>query len=426
MKVRVLSVPSLLCAALAAQQPIAVEGALKTIAAGDRSAPVSPPSETVTLTKTAPGGVTAPADCAEPLFGQQTLGGKRVTFVVGKSKAGAEQIDELFADLDGDGKLTAAEKVALNVAPLPARGNGPSPGVRSEPAELTFKLGGGAMLARATFFRMSDNASLNLVFPTYLEAKVKIGDAERVIAVIDKNLDGRFDSADDLWAIAGKAPVSAYGMNALGERSFEDNQLIGIKLEKNNVVEVTVTPAKGPDPKDMAAHRERVEHIWFERFDKERSDFIKAQEVDTKRPRAKDPIHWNYVSFDEAIAMGKKANKPVFIDVMAFWCVWCYRMDYYTYPDQEVAEVLNTKYVPCKIIQEQAAPGEYDKMMKEKLNAKGIPAMGVFDADGNLVHQIGGWKKPEGDKGFLAELTKGLEAKAGDAAAKKEKDGGKK
>ena len=38
---------------------------------------------------------------------------------------------------------------------------------------------------------------------------------------------------------------------------------------------------------------------------------------------------------------------------MAFWCVWCYRMDYYTYVDQEVADMLSTQFVPCKIVQEQ-------------------------------------------------------------------------
>src|SRR5262249_34091357 len=163
----------------------------------------------------------------------------------------------------------------------------------------------------------------------------------------------------------------------------EDGKLIGVEIAAGNKAKVTLTPAGGPDPKDAAAHRARVEHIWKERFDKEREQFVKARGMDTKRPLAKDPVHWNFVaSFDDAIALGKKANKPVFLDVMAFWCVWCYRMDYYTYPDAEVAGLLNSAFVPCKMIQEQAGTGEYDKMMKEKLKARGIPAMGVFDGEG--------------------------------------------
>ena len=99
--------------------------------------------------------------------------------------------------------------------------------------------------------------------------------------------------------------------------------------------------------------------------------------------------------------MGQKEQKPVFIDVMAFWCVWCYRMDWSTYPDAEVARMLNEEFIPVKIIQEQDLVGDYDLVMKEKLEARGIPAMGVFDAKGDAVHKIGGWKKPED---FLKEL----------------------
>jgi thiol:disulfide interchange protein len=134
------------------------------------------------------------------------------------------------------------------------------------------------------------------------------------------------------------------------------------------------------------------------------------------------------VSFDDAIALGKKANKPVFIDVMAFWCVWCYRMDYYTYVDQEVAFVLSTQYVPCKIVQELDLAGDYDRMMKEKLEAKGIPAMGIFDGEGKLLLKMSGWKAPEDSpsasddeqkKGFLTKLNEGIEAFERAASPKK-------
>ena len=113
------------------------------------------------------------------------------------------------------------------------------------------------------------------------------------------------------------------------------------------------------------------------------------------------------MTFEQAIELGKKANKPVFVDVLAFWCVWCYRMDYYTYVDAEVAKVLSEQFVPCKILQEQDRVGDYDRTMK-LLQAKGIPAMGVFGADGSKpLTTIGGWKKPED---FLADLQKGLAA----------------
>jgi thiol:disulfide interchange protein len=148
----------------------------------------------------------------------------------------------------------------------------------------------------------------------------------------------------------------------------------------------------------------------MERFDQEREGFVAQRGLDTSRPLAKQPIDWKYVTFDEALELGRKTGKPVFIDVMAFWCVWCYRMDYYTYPDAEVAALLGGDFVPVKIIQEQDRAGDYDRLMKEKLEARGIPAMGVFRADGSVVHKIGGWKKPEE---FIAELKAAKAAFAG-------------
>ena len=95
---------------------------------------------------------------------------------------------------------------------------------------------------------------------------------------------------------------------------------------------------------------------------------------------------------------------------MAFWCVWCYRMDWCTYPDAEVTRVLNEDFIAVKIIQEQDLVGDYDLVMKEKLQARGIPAMGIFDGEGNVVQTIGGWKKPED---FLKELAEGKAKFAG-------------
>ena len=103
--------------------------------------------------------------------------------------------------------------------------------------------------------------------------------------------------------------------------------------------------------------------------------------------------------------MSKQSGKPLFVDVMAFWCVWCYRMDYYTYPDREVADLLNNSFIPVKIIQEQDPAGDYSRVMDQKLKTKGIPAMGIFGGDGKLRHQIGGWEKPED---FVQDLKKGL------------------
>ena len=405
---------AVLAAAASAQQPVAVEASFK-VADAKTPAPLALPSESLTLAKEAPAAFTTPGDCADPWYGQYTVGGKKVTFVVGKSKADVAQPDQLLADLDGDGRIADNERIALAVKPIEGRNNQPSPGAQGEADEFTVAVGAQKVPVKARFLHLGDRPpTLNLTLTGYLEAKVKIGDEDWVVAVLDKDLDGKYGGTADQWTLAmpgkkGFRPTTAFGLSALTERCFANGQLVGITVDQGRTptVRVSMTPATGPDPKDAAAHRARVEHVWSERFDKERDQFVEQRKMDTTRAKAKDPVHWNYVTFDEALALSKKTGKPAFVDVMAFWCVWCYRMDYYTYPDAQVAELLNSSFVPVKIIQEQDAAGDYDRVMKDKLAANGIPAMGIFDADGNALHKIGGWKKPEE---FVAELQKGLDA----------------
>jgi thioredoxin-related protein len=412
---QILPLLALSSAALLAQKPVAVEASVKKAALADRSSPpvIQPISEQITLAQTAPAGLTAPKDCADAWFGTHMVGGKKLALAIGKSKADAELPDVLCVDLDGDGKFGDAERKTISVTKQAGRGqNAPAMQV-GRPVDV--EIGAGKLAASVAFRQVGENApSASISFPSYLEAKTKVGNEERVIAVVDKDLDGAFGSAGDLWVLAkaGDRPATAFALSAMNERRFTDGQLVGIIVDKKTI-QVASEAAKGPDPKDAAAHRRRVEHIWFERFDKDKEAFQKARGIDTTRPLAKQPIQWNYVSFDEALALSKKAGKPAFIDVMAFWCVWCYRLDYSTYPDQEVADLLNGSFVPVKIIEEQDAAGDYEKIMKERLEAQGIPAMGVFDADGKLVHKIGGWKKPED---FVKELKTALEKKpaAGD------------
>ena len=402
---------TLLSEALVAQKPTTVDGAIKKIDVANRNAPsiVAPLSESVVLSQKAPAGVVAPKECNDAWLGTLEMNKKKVGFVAGKSKADAELPDLLYVDLNGDGKFSDSEKLALETTTQEARGQKMA---TSKMVDAEFALGGNKIPAMLRFSRAGDrDPGVSVIFPTYLEAAVTIGTEQRVIAIQDKDFDGKFDSNQDLWLLAkpGDKPASPYALSGLGEHRFEGGKLIGIKVEGDKKVQVTTADAKGPDPKDAAAHRHRVEHIWSERFDKEKEGFVKAQSVDTARPLAEKGIDWQYVTFDEGVALAKKSGKPLFVDVMAFWCVWCYRMDYYTYPDKAVAEMLNTKFVPVKLIQEQDAANDYKRLM-DLLGAKGIPAMGIFDGEGKKLHTIGGWSKPEK---FLTELEKGLAAGAG-------------
>jgi hypothetical protein len=363
--------------------------------------PVSPIALRVTL-GAAPAGVTAPNGMVDATYGTTKVAKKDVAVFVGKSEASKEQPDLIDIDADANGKFAPEERHTLDVT---MRTQGENQIASSKPVP-------GALASGAKFQASYSQAgerpgTVSLVFNSYLEGTIAAG----LIAVVDKDLDGQFGSAGDAWTITpkGARPAGEYALMLLDESVFRDGKNYRIKVA-GEILSVASEAAKGPDAKDAAAQRTRVEHIWMERFELTRAEFVKSQGLDTTRPVAKEPIQWHYVTFADAIAMGEKEKKPVFIDVMAFWCVWCYRMDWCTYNDAEVARVLSTDFIPVKIIQEQDLVGDYDLVMKDKLAARGIPAMGVFDATGKPIHTIGGWKKPED---FLKELEAGKAAYAG-------------
>lgn len=369
----------------------------------DRS--VQPPVAPVTLRVTlgeAPAGVAAPKGMVEPMYGTTKVGEKDIAVFVGKSDASQEQPDLIDIDTDMNGKFGPKERHALEVS---VRTQGENQIASSKPVECA--LASGAKF-QASYMRAGERpASASLAFNRYLEGAIGAG----LAAVVDKDFDGTFGSAGDVWTITakGERPATEYALMQLDESVYRDGKRYRVKLAGETML-LTSEDATGPDPKVAAAQRARVEHIWMERFEPGRKEFFEARGLDATRPLTTEPIQWHYVTFADAIAMGEKAQKPVFIDVMAFWCVWCYRMDWSTYPDAEVARVLNNDFIAVKIIQEQDLVGDYDLVMKEKLAARGIPAMGIFDATGKPVHTIGGWKKPED---FLKELAAGKAAFTG-------------
>src|SRR6185295_7853223 len=65
------------------------------------------------------------------------------------------------------------------------------------------------------------------------------------------------------------------------------------------------------------------------------------------------PIKW--MTFEEAVEKSKTEKRKIFIDVYTDWCGWCKVMDKNTFPDPEVARLLNEKFYPVKLDAEQTA-----------------------------------------------------------------------
>ena len=393
----------LMATAATAQKPVpgVVVRALNT---PDDHSMIWPNSERVILSSEVPETLGTWDRTSDSWFGSQVVLGRTVLIVVGKSNKDAALPDRIGVDTNGDGRIDPDELLPLKVT---SEVQDSTTVLSSDPVEVKLAFAGKEMAALVSFRRAGSSApSASLVFPSFLQAKVRTAGSDRTVAVVDKDLDGVYGSAGDLWCLAasGDRRISVEDMYAMNERRFDHGNLFGINVSNDSLL-VSVTPARQPDPQEAVSHRERVEQTWTGRFDKERASFIKAHQVNPDRPRTDAPIQWNYVTFDEGLALARRSGKPLFVDVMAFWCVWCYRMDYYTYPDKEVADLLNHAFIPVKIIQEQDLAGDYSRIMGKKLKTKGIPAMGIFNGDGKLLTRISGWEKPED---LLQDLKKGL------------------
>lgn len=375
----------------------------------DEMPPISPPGAGLSFSTERPEG--AP-ELAEELHGAHwargEIAGKPVHVAIGRKAAEGKAPEVAWLDLNANLKFEEGERHALN-----PQAQEDSEGAKSwsgDVENLTAEVGGAKIPLVFSFFQHPEQGLFGrLLFVSWREGRAKLGDAEVVIVLVDGDQDGNCDGERDRWLVYSavappQEPASPFGLSAFSEGRFFSGQRVTVHPQGCTRVSISATPAAGPDPRDLASQRRRVEQRWFEHFDKERDDFVKKTELDTSRPRAEAPIQWRYVSFDEAVALAAKEDKPLFVDVMAFWCVWCYRMDYYTYVDAEVAKLLSEDFIPVKIIEEQDPAGDYERV-KQMLEARGIPAMGIFDTEGEVLHKISGWEKPSE---FVESLRKGL------------------
>lgn len=106
-----------------------------------------------------------------------------------------------------------------------------------------------------------------------------------------------------------------------------------------------------------------------------------------------------FPTWQAAQAEAAKQGKYLFVDAMTDWCGWCKVMDKRTFSDEEVASVMNAKFVSTKI--EMETDWGIDLAMKFRVTS--FPQFLVFAPNGELVYRMTGFQPaPE----FLKELAK--------------------
>lgn len=84
-----------------------------------------------------------------------------------------------------------------------------------------------------------------------------------------------------------------------------------------------------------------------------------------------------------ALALAKKTNRNVLIEIGGNWCTWCHKMDAFLLENPSVYQSLHSKYVLLKISVSDA--NENESFMKSLPPVLGYPHMYVSTASGKML-----------------------------------------
>jgi len=103
---------------------------------------------------------------------------------------------------------------------------------------------------------------------------------------------------------------------------------------------------------------------------------------------------WGEKAFQEA----QVADKPVLLAISAVWCHWCHVMDETSYSDPEVIRMINERYVPIRVDNDERPD------VNRRYNMGGWPTTVFLTPDGEIVHG-GTYVPPEAMRSYLPQVA---------------------
>ncbi|MGB1204489.1 MAG: thioredoxin family protein [Chitinophagales bacterium] len=100
-------------------------------------------------------------------------------------------------------------------------------------------------------------------------------------------------------------------------------------------------------------------------------------------PKSKTSTKLNFqnVSFNDAVAMAKKEDKPIFIDFYATWCGPCKIMDKQVFNSRPVANMYNKEFVNLKI----DVDSREGKALADKYGVEALPTLVIIEPNGKKL-----------------------------------------
>ncbi len=99
-------------------------------------------------------------------------------------------------------------------------------------------------------------------------------------------------------------------------------------------------------------------------------------------------VHFEQLSWQQALAKAKKENKMLFIDVQTSWCSYCKQMDQNIFPLKEVGDFYNSHFINLKY-DAQASDGI---AIRKSYALLGFPTFLYLDANGMVLKKTAGYQ----------------------------------
>jgi uncharacterized protein YyaL (SSP411 family) len=115
------------------------------------------------------------------------------------------------------------------------------------------------------------------------------------------------------------------------------------------------------------------------------------------RPNRAAEIGWRPWS-EKAFQEAQVADKPVLLAISAVWCHWCHVMDETSYSDPEVIRLINERYVPVRVDNDERPD------VNRRYNMGGWPTTAFLTPDGEIVHG-GTYVPPDAMRSYLTKVA---------------------
>jgi len=110
-------------------------------------------------------------------------------------------------------------------------------------------------------------------------------------------------------------------------------------------------------------------------------------------------VKWQEWSSD-LFTRARQENKPVILDLEAIWCHWCHVQDAKTYSDPQIAQLMNTKFIPVKVDQDSRPD------LSNRYEDYGWPATVLFKPNGDEIEIRSGYVPPKDMLALLQSVAK--------------------